>query len=179
MVAWLATPLGRRQSRPATDSRQSERWTVGLCALAAALPDADVLFTTHRTWTHSLGAALLVGALMALGLRLAGRPALRLAALGTLAYVSHVLLDWLGTDSREPRGVMALWPLTSTYYKAQLDLFEEISRRYWNPDEFIWGNLRSLAWELAILAPPFLAVWWRRARSRESEARNMKPGPRN
>ena len=42
-----------------------------------------------------------------------GRRALAIAA----AYATHTLLDWLGTDSAAPFGIMALWPVTDDYYE--------------------------------------------------------------
>ena len=37
-----------------------------------------------------------------------------------LAYASHTLLDWLGTDSSPPIGIMALWPFSRDYYESHL-----------------------------------------------------------
>jgi hypothetical protein len=89
---------------------------------------------------------------------------LRWASALSAAWASHVLLDWLGTDTTPPIGEMALWPLTRTYYESGLHLFPAISRRYWL-SEFWMYNLEALAIELAILAPIAGAVVaWRRWR---------------
>ena len=32
-----------------------------------------------------------------------------------------------------------------------LDIFGEVSRRYWLLNEFILGNLRAVSWELVVL----------------------------
>jgi hypothetical protein len=125
------------------------------------LPDADILVGAHRTWSHSLCAALAFSVLVAVLARAARFPVARTTVLCGLAYASHVLLDWLGKDTADPRGIMAFWPISRTYFISGLDLFPEVSRRYWKPDEFIWGNLRSVAIELLILGPPcLLIVWW-------------------
>src|SRR5688572_12334705 len=84
-------------------------------ALAAVLPDVDLLFGSHRTYTHSIGAVAIVGLVSWLVIRR------RSDAIGstlaiTVAYGSHLLLDWLGKDSSTPSGVMALWPFSSRYY---------------------------------------------------------------
>jgi hypothetical protein len=75
------------------------------------------------------------------------------------AYSSHLLLDWLGKDSSTPPGLMALWPLGAAFYISGLDLFGEVSRRYWNADEFIIGNMRAVAWEVLLLGPVTVAAW--------------------
>ena len=36
----------------------------------------------------------------------------RLALATGLAYATHTLLDWLGTDASPPIGIMALWPFS-------------------------------------------------------------------
>ena len=61
----------------------------------------------------------------------AGSPALALACAAAVA--SHVLLDWLGSDTTPPLGVMALWPFTSDFYQSPFFLFMAISRRWWLP----------------------------------------------
>jgi LexA-binding, inner membrane-associated putative hydrolase len=130
------------------------------CAFLAALPDIDVLFGSHRGPTHSLGAALLVAACAAAWARQRRMPALRIGTACGVAYSSHLLLDWLGKDTAPPFGIMALWPWSSAYYSSGANLFLEISRRYWNAGEFIAGNLRSVAWELILLAPIALLCYW-------------------
>jgi hypothetical protein len=54
---------------------------------------------------------------------------------------------------------MLFWPWSSEYYTSGLDLFLEISRRYWLPQEVIWGNLRSIVWDLILLVPVALIAW--------------------
>jgi hypothetical protein len=48
---------------------------------------------------------------------------------------------------------MALWPFTDGFYQSSVFLFDAISRRYWLPLEFIWGNLRAMVKEALILWP--------------------------
>jgi len=124
-------------------------WTsLAIYALAGALPDIDFLLPIrHRGPTHSVGAALLV---LAVTLLVTSR--LRLAIAVSAAYASHVLLDWLGADSSTPRGLMALWPLSSSYYISGVDLFNSVDRRYWMSG--FWArNALSVARELLILGP--------------------------
>ncbi|MEO8682099.1 MAG: metal-dependent hydrolase [Vicinamibacterales bacterium] len=130
-------------------------------AIAGAAPDVDFLWGRHNAETHSLGAAVLTGAVV-LGwarwanLKVCPHP-YRLALAVTLAWSSHVLFDWLGSDDTPPLGVMALWPLNSTYYFAHAYFFEAISRRYWLSN--FWShNLYAVAKEVLILGPVLVAL---------------------
>ena len=64
--------------------------------------------------THSLGAAVLAGLAVLAWTR--GRGAGWRSS--CLAWASHVLFDWLGSDDTPPLGVMALWPFTPEFYFA-------------------------------------------------------------
>ena len=140
-------------------------WPLVVCAAAAILPDLDFLWGRHNMETHSLGAAVLAGLAVLAWTR--GREA-RLALLVALAWGSHVLFDWLGSDDTPPLGVMALWPLTPKFYFAYAYVFEAISRRTWLPN--FWShNVRAVALEVAMLAPlAALAGWVRAWRWRQS-----------
>ena len=140
---------------------------LALCGVAAALPDADFLLPIrHRGVSHSIGAAAVVFAAAVAVQRFRWRGAALVAA----AYASHVLLDWLGADSSSPRGLMALWPLTSNYFISDFDVFNSVDRRYWL-DGFWRRNAEALARELAILLPVVgLMWWWRRVNSARPRA---------
>lgn len=122
--------------------------------------DMDIVLATHRGFSHSLGATVIVAGAVALIAWRQRWPAAALAMLAGVAFGSHVVLDWLGHDSSPPFGIMALWPVSRDYFISGVDLFADVSRRYWRPDEFIFGNLRSLAQELVILVPPALVAWF-------------------
>jgi hypothetical protein len=146
-AGWLVEPPR------ASPAAARERWTSGLVfAAAGVLPDVDLVFGAHSGPTHGLGAACLAGLAAFLITR---RP--RLSSAVAAAYASHVLLDWLGTDTSPPIGIMALWPFSRGYYESHIHIFMAISRRYWLP-EFWSGNLRALVRELLILVPVTLAV---------------------
>ena len=139
--------------------RPSFRRTALLVAVGLA-PDLDLLVGTHSTYTHSIGAVAIVSLVAWAVTR---NP--RLTAAVAAAWASHLLLDWLGSDSRDPIGIMALWPFSTTHYQSDLYVFEAISRRYWMPEQFIWGNLKAAVREMAILLPIAAAIcWWRGAR---------------
>ena len=168
-AGWLIAP----QTVPA---RRGQILRAAAFALAATIADIDLLVGTHRGPMHSLAAAVLAGIatwvwfaagrargpVMGAGLDLerGGRP-LRFALAITAAYATHTLLDWLGSDSSPPIGIMALWPVSRGYYESPFHVFMAISRRYWLPD-FWMLNARAIARELVILGSAMMAVLWLR-----------------
>jgi membrane-bound metal-dependent hydrolase YbcI (DUF457 family) len=160
-AAWFAESISRKSSR-----------TIPLavaCAAIAMTPDLDIPLGIHRTYTHSVAAVAAVGLLSWLVLRGRTTMAARFAVIIAAAYGSHLLLDWLGKDTSNPPGLMALWPFSSRFYISGFDVFGQVSRRYWKPDEFIVGNLKTLARELAILGPVTALAWFLRSRNHEDQ----------
>ena len=144
--------------------RDARRWhAVRTAAIVAALgvaPDLDLLVHAHRTVTHSVGAACAAGLAAFAATR---RPRWGVAA--AAAWGSHILLDWLGTDTRPPAGLMALWPFSRRYVESAWHLFPAVSRRYWLP-EFWFYNLKALAVEVFVMAPiAWLAIVLARRRN--------------
>ena len=161
----MPTPVGHALAGLATawfSRRRPSRLLLAACVGAAVAPDLDILIHHHRTYTHSVGAVIVVG-VVAWGIARKKSPqaAAALAVTVAAAYGTHILLDWLGKDTAPPFGLEALWPFSSRYYVSGADLFMEISRRYWKPGEFIVGNLRAVGWEILVLGPIVaLAYWW-------------------
>jgi membrane-bound metal-dependent hydrolase YbcI (DUF457 family) len=115
--------------------------------------DLDLLVGAHSGPTHGLGAAVIVGVATWIVLKLGGSSTTaRTACASAIAYATHTLLDWLGTDSSPPIGIMALWPFSRGYYESPYHVFMAISRRYWLP-EFWTFNAYALGRELLILVP--------------------------
>jgi inner membrane protein len=141
-----------------------------LFALIGAAPDLDLLFGTHSTYTHSLGAIALT-ALAALAWTRGRQPRLALACAAAVA--SHVLLDWMGSDTTPPIGIMALWPFTREFYQSPLFVFMAISRRWWLPGFYIHNGLAALR-EIAILLPIVTVIGILRVRS--TRTAGLHPG---
>ena len=142
MTGWLVEPPPR-----------NSHWRVAAYAAAGMAADLDLLVGAHSGPTHGIGTALIVGAVSWVMLRRGHvRRSGSLACATTIAYASHTLLDWLGTDSSPPIGIMALWPFSHRYFESPGHVFMAISRRYWLP-EFWTFNTLALARELAILVP--------------------------
>src|SRR5437762_8575078 len=159
IAGWVVDPPPREKSR-----------RVALFAVMGMAADLDLLVGAHSGPTHGLGAALIAGAVTWLFLRWAEwRTAWRTSCAAAAAYASHTLLDWLGTDSSPPIGIMALWPFSRGYYESPWHVFMAISRRYWLP-EFWTFNIRALGHELVILVPLAVVVVMMRRHSDSSRA---------
>lgn len=159
----LSTPSGAACGPVAHRLRRAVVILPAVCVVLAVAPDFDLFLGNHRMVSHSLGAALVTGlAAAAVGrwLHVAGT---RVGIACGLAVATHVILDWLGSDSSTPQGVMALWPFSSAYTISGLDWFSNITRRYWFPREFVRINLHALARELVILVPVTALAWRIRA----------------
>ena len=163
-AAWVAVP--RRN------------WNAALILAATALaPDLDLLVGDHRGISHSLGAAVVAGLIgwIAAAVRQRRQPrlgsleeatrigswsdpsALRWGVAIGLAWASHIAFDWLSNDTRPPIGVMALWPITRDYYKAAIEIFPPVSRR-WGDVRFWQHNIYAAAMEVLIMTPLLLLV---------------------
>ena len=132
-----------------------------IAAGLGAAPDLDFFVGVHSAYTHSLGATVVVG-LAAAALVTTERVVNGLAA--ALAYESHIVLDWLGSDTVAPYGVMALWPLSSEHFLSERFWFRSICREYWVWDCWL-HNGGAMFRELLFLTPPAaLAMWLVRRR---------------
>ena len=176
-AGWLVSGVPSRASRAKTQSpaKSTADWwrEAVLFGALGALPDVDLLFGAHSGPTHSIGAAVMVGVLATLvgarGILRSPPVTARTATLAcSAAYGSHVLLDWMSTDSMAPIGIMALWPFDRGYYESNLHMFGAISRRYYQGWTFVRQNIIAVLRELAILIPALsLVVVLRRRRERE------------
>jgi inner membrane protein len=159
MAGWIVDP-------PAP----GEKTRVLAYAAAGMAADLDLLVGAHSGPTHGMGAAAIMGIVSWVILRRTGaRRRAMLASAIAIAYASHTLLDWLGTDSSPPIGIMALWPFSHEYYQSTWHVFMAISRRYWLP-EFWRFNLLALGRELLILMPIAVVVLAVRGRPRTTSA---------
>ena len=115
-------------------------------------PDLDLLWGRHSMETHSVGAAAVVASIAAWQRWpvAASRTTIWLAV--AMAWMSHPILDAMGSDTSVPIGVMALWPFSSAHFQTDWEVFGAISRRYWR-DDFWSINITSIIKELLVLGP--------------------------
>ncbi len=152
-TGWLAAGPARPRRALVTQA--------ALLTLIGLAPDLDLLIGRHSMETHSIGAAVLAGALAAwLRLPIAtSRRGIFLSA--SLAWLSHPILDMLALDTTAPLGVMFLWPFTSEHVQTGWSVFAAISRRYW-VEGFVAYTVLAVLRELAILAPILAVAWFSR-----------------
>jgi inner membrane protein len=142
------------------------RW-IQIAAFAAIgmTPDLDLLIGRHRLESHSIGTAVIAGAIAALlGWRLGRSPGQVFLAVAA-AWFSHAVLDYLGADTSPPHGVMIWWPFSSTFHYAGLTIMLPISRRWWLPGT-VSHNLLAALREVVLLGPLVAAVCWVRTGTR-------------
>lgn len=140
------------------------RWIqiVSFAAIGMA-PDLDLLIGRHRLESHSVGMALIVGALAAWLRWPAARSRLQSFTAVAAAWFSHAVLDYLGADTSTPQGVMMWWPFSSTFHYAGLNVLLPISRRWWLPG-MVAHNLQAALREIIVLGPVAAVAWWLRRR---------------
>jgi membrane-bound metal-dependent hydrolase YbcI (DUF457 family) len=163
-VAWTADLVpGRRAWRTAPPTATGyQRAGDGLtlvCAFLAAAPDLDLIVHRHRTITHSVGAVIFVALAAAAIAARQSRPIARVALMCAGAYFSHLLLDWMATDSYYPYGIQALWPFSHSWYISGWDIFRQTARLHPLAVEEIVQNFKAIGAELAVLGPIALVVW--------------------
>jgi inner membrane protein len=152
--------------------------SLGTLALLGALPDIDFLVGRHSRESHSIGAVAAVGLVAWLIARRAPRSPRAVAAgqshspavwawACALAYASHIMLDWLGSDTSPPIGIQALWPFSNEFYQSGFFFFYAVDRRFWLPG-FVSNAMVMLGWELMVLAPLAGAVCWLHGRRPEA-----------
>jgi inner membrane protein len=180
----MATPLGHALAGYAvysftrgTDGRDNRRLLL-LCIFAATAPDLDfvpgLLMGTparyHQGVTHSLGFALLmslgaagVGSRWGISLPL-------LCSCTSIASLSHLVLDFLGPDTRPPFGIPLLWPISDQHFISPVPILLGVrhattagtSISEWAQRLLHLHNFAAIAWE-ALLAMPFILLgrWYR------------------
>jgi inner membrane protein len=159
-LAGLTVHVLTARDRPELGSRVRIAVALG----AALAPDLDLLLrwvdgrNHHQGLSHSVGAAAVATLVVLVASRLLGG-AWRwgLGLLAGLAWLSHLVLDYLGVDTHPPIGIPALWPFSHHYFKSPWSLFLDIGRT------LDWATLRhdalAGAWEVATLLPLLVVAW--------------------
>jgi membrane-bound metal-dependent hydrolase YbcI (DUF457 family) len=158
-VAWAA---GRRASASPSLAQGSTATVLAWwCVFLALLPDADLLWPLiHRRITHSVTAGIAVLIIAAAVTRwVTGRTSWRAAVVCSLAYSSHLLLDWLGTDPNPPHGIRLLWPFSAEWFIADHPIFPPTERRAPISATTILINLRAVFFEVGSLGLVLGAIW--------------------
>ena len=140
-----------------------------LCLFMANAPDLDFLpgivmgspALYHQEITHSLGCTLLVSLAVASIGHFRNRSFNTIFSLSGIAYLSHLVIDFFGVDSRPPYGIPLLWPISSSHYISPMPIFlgvHHIGSTLGSTLEWIKGilhpyNLRAIALEIVLMFP--------------------------
>jgi membrane-bound metal-dependent hydrolase YbcI (DUF457 family) len=143
-----------------------------LVLLFAFLPDFDFVFGLaagdanryHHLFTHSfffvIAAGVLGGALYA---KWARSSFVKSSAIFASAGISHVILDILALDQREPLGCPIWWPFSNEFVISPVLVFSDVSRasdsHVFFQSLFNLHNLKTVLIEIAVLAPLLLVVF--------------------
>jgi membrane-bound metal-dependent hydrolase YbcI (DUF457 family) len=125
----------------------------------------------HRGSTHTILAAVVVGAAVALGVRVfrRGSPALAAGLWAAAAYGTHLVVDCITADPRPPYGVQLFWPLSPVWVHAPVAPLREIlvdgsSRAGFVTSLLRPGTLSAWLGDAAVLAAAVAGVhavrWW-------------------
>lgn len=143
-AGWVVA--GRATARPALIRQVAILVAVGIA------PDLDLLFGRHSMETHSIGAAAIVATIAAWQRWPVAASRMTTWMAVAMAWLSHPILDALGSDTSVPIGVMAFWPFSRAHFQTTWEVFGAISRRYWR-DDFWSLNISAVVREVLVLAP--------------------------
>jgi membrane-bound metal-dependent hydrolase YbcI (DUF457 family) len=169
--AWRAGRSGNASRSSSLYVRAGGTLTLVCVALGCAA-DIDLLWGSHREYTHSVGAVIVTAICVAIVAYRSKLPALRVTLMCAGAYATHVVTDWLGGDARPPYGIRALWPFDDGWYISPVIVFKGTQRFYQTLGEAVRVNAAALAGEVLIFAPIVVALWLLRVRvlNRERDA---------
>lgn len=144
-----------------------------LFVVLANLPDLDFLPGLlmgdpnkfhHHYWSHSFGAAVVVGAMFALAITCL-RPARGFwfyFALCSGIYFSHVALDFFSHDTSAPYGVAIFWPFSAVYVTSPQPIFMSVHKAGQSDtffqNLFVMHNFWAVVWELVVFVPIVIAT---------------------
>jgi inner membrane protein len=157
---------------------QLDRLDLLLFMVFANIPDLDFLpgffagnpNMYHHGMTHSIFFALVVSIVVGVAYSIIRKKEMmKMSIILFVTYASHLLLDFLGKDTRQPFGEQLFWPFTSEYYISPFALFSDVHKAS-HSDIFLkslfnWHNLTTMAIEVAILTPILLLVLNRKKQS--------------
>lgn len=182
----MPTPIGHVLAGLALHSCANKdfsinNWQFGLVSLFAVVsPDLDFIpgyfvgnpNKYHHQFTHSFAFAFIVGFCLALLMSKQNRMRLKLGIYFFILICSHLGLDFVTLDRSAPYGEMLLWPFTTSYYISPFVIFSDVKRASSSgeflPSLFNGHNLRTVFYELIILAPIWLVGLWIGRRKRRN-----------
>ena len=187
----MSTPLAHsliglcagRIVRPPGDQRPA-LW-YGVAVVAANAADFDILLGLllgdvngyHRAASHSLLAAVATAAVITVVLGPVWQSRRRLAAMATISYASHIVLDMCCGQGGRVFGEPVFWPFSNRFVASPWPLLRGIrhggagdtSAHFWS-ELLTWHNVGALGLELAVFLPLLVCVWVLTANRRKKDA---------
>ena len=180
-AAWTAdlAPGDRafRTGPPASSAYVRAGGTLTLaCVALGCAADIDLLWGSHREYTHSVGAVIVTAICAAIVAVKTKQPVLRVTLMCAAAYATHVLTDWLGGDAKPPYGIRALWPFDDGWYISPVIVFKGTQRFYQTLGEAVRVNAVALVGEILILVPIVVVLWLVRVKALAGLSAQMARG---
>lgn len=153
---------------------------VALAVFMALAPDLDLIpgmlqgqpILYHGGVSHSLGSGILLSLLAVWLWRRFGfafsAGSCKIFIISLLAFSTHLLLDMMGPDGREPYGIPLLWPLSNMRFLAPTPILlgvHHTSNTTAGFAEFLSGvfslhNIIAIVWECALTVPLIIFGEW-------------------
>lgn len=155
-ISWSTQAISRVPSR-----RRAGTSLAFFAAVFAIAPDFDFVYPPiHRMMTHSIVAAITATACAAfVAHRTKQKRPWVIALVCGVAYASHLALDWLGGDTKQPAGIQLLWPFSGEWFISSLNVFHPTSLTRFFEWRVLAENLAAVLRELAILIPFAVGAW--------------------
>ena len=171
----MPTPIGHLLAGAAVYAAQRNRKNIHLLLFVlffALLPDIDFIFgfvvndpnRYHHLFTHSFFFVVLAGITGAIIYSKWRHANIFISsAIFVSAGISHVILDCLALDRREPFGCPIWWPVSQEFFISPLLIFSDVSRSSESgtffQSLFNVHNIRTVSIEILVLLPVFVFVW--------------------
>ncbi len=147
------------------------KWLLMLI-VAANLADLDYLpgvfidlpNNFHHGMTHSIVFTLIIAGIAGAVAYMKNRRFWPVMIIVSIAYGSHVLMDFFTKDTSPPFGEQLLWPFYRAYFLSPISLFRDIDKGSTNATffrhAFGWYNIKSVIQEFIILIPIITCIHW-------------------
>lgn len=170
----MPTPVGHLLAGAIVHKSQKTKGVLFLLFVLffALLPDFDFVFGLavgdanryHHLFTHSFFFVVVAGVVGgALYAKWARASFAKSSAIFVSAGISHVILDILALDQREPLGCPIWWPFSYDFVISPVLIFSDVSRasdsNVFFQSLFNLHNLKTVLIEIAVLAPLLLVVF--------------------
>ena len=117
----------------------------------------------HHGMTHSFTFAVLMGIVFGLFYYFKKHgDFLKYFSIFSLTYVSHLVLDFIGKDTKYPYGEQLFWPFSKIYALSPIAIFSDVykasSSDVFFQSLFNWHNIQTAIMEVVILLPIVLLI---------------------